>query len=211
MGRVAWFSFSVNAGILREVRSEVTWEELFGWSADLSLFSHSVSNVRFGSSPDCAKACCFPYSFRRALEVQNLQYIYWFSCGGRTKNSLHYPMTFGQKEAFWGMHLFQAVSRVSVPHMLNLFGYHTLIALFPLENKFLGLFFGFLYVLMLLSKGTCENAAQSVDCLKSVLRCCIHVQLYRSGNMTFPIINQLVNVMLFHSQLLNVEVYAAPI
>lgn len=69
MGKVDWFSFSVNADDPWEVRSEVTWEELFSWSADLSLFCHSVSNVRFGSSPDCAEACCFPYSIRRALEV----------------------------------------------------------------------------------------------------------------------------------------------
>lgn len=64
---------------------DVTWEELFGWSADLSCFSYSVSDVGFGSSPDCAEACCFPYSFRRALEVQNLQYVYWIGCGDKTK------------------------------------------------------------------------------------------------------------------------------
>lgn len=63
MSGVSLLSFTVDAC------SEVTWEELFGWSADLSLFSNSVGYVGFGSSPDCAEACCFPYSFRRALEV----------------------------------------------------------------------------------------------------------------------------------------------
>lgn len=94
---VAWFSFSINTCDVWWVRNEVTWEELFGWSADLSLLSHSVSNVGFGSSPDCAVACCFLYSFRRALEVKSLEYIYWFGCGGRTENWFHFPRILGQQ------------------------------------------------------------------------------------------------------------------
>lgn len=48
---------------------DITWEELLGRSADLSIFSYAVSNVGFGSSPHWAETRRFPYSFWRTVEV----------------------------------------------------------------------------------------------------------------------------------------------
>jgi len=47
----------------------VTWEELFGRSADLGRPVHSEGDVRLGSPPDRAEARSFPYSFWGAVEV----------------------------------------------------------------------------------------------------------------------------------------------
>lgn len=66
----------------------ITWEKLFGWSADLSLFVHSKSYVWFGSSSNGTKPRYFCHSVWSAVKVKQFKHIHRCSCGKKLRTEV---------------------------------------------------------------------------------------------------------------------------
>ena len=78
----------------------ITWEKVFGGSADLGFFVYSEGYVRFGSSSEGAEPWYFCHSIWSAVKVKQLKHIHWSSCGNIEDTVICYIIVFTTKLSF---------------------------------------------------------------------------------------------------------------